>query len=137
METEVVLSKYNSLINRSFLSLQQIRFKNLDIQFFHNHPILLLNISVVFESITINSPLDGTQKRQLADKLIDIKSLFCFLHTAWDRFYLGSFVIVGDGELEKANERQLSALQLTHYKVYLVAIRKVRDKRRKMQVVCV
>jgi hypothetical protein len=116
------LIKYNDLIDQSFLALYEQRTKNeLSAQHFEHFPIRLLNISVIFETVSQDSLLKDEQQELIINKLIDIKSLFFFLDNSMDRFYLGAFEIIGNGELEKADERTISWLQLTHYKVYLIS----------------
>ena len=121
MDTLPVIEQYNNLIDKSYLGLWYRKFKSeLAPENFNQFPISLLDISKIYNSITEETEFDEKIKKLISDKLIDIKSLFFFLINSTDRFYLGTFEIIGNGELEKADEKTISWLQLTHYKVYLI-----------------
>lgn len=121
MDTLRILEQYNNLIDKSYIGLWNRKFKSeLALENFQQFPIALLDISKIYSAITKETEFDEKMKRLISDKLIDIKSLFFFLTNSTDRFYLGAFEIIGNGELEKADEKTISWLQLTHYKVYLI-----------------
>lgn len=122
MDIETVLENFNNLIDKSYLGLWKRRFNSeLEAENYRHFPIALLDITKIFMAIINQSAFDEEKKRLISDKLIDIKSLFFFLDNSTDRFYIGAFEIIGNGEFEKADEKTLSWLQLTHYKVYLIS----------------
>ena len=122
MENLKVLIGFDALINKSYLGLwERKRNAPLDIVYFKCFPLSLLNIPEIYETIINKSCFEIEQKISISNKLIDIKSLFFFLRNSSDRFYLEPFEIIGNGELEKADEKQISWLQMTHYKVYLIS----------------
>ena len=121
MDTLQVIEQYNALIDRSYLGLWSRKFgSELELDKFKQFPIALLDISKIYNVVINQTKYEEGLERLISDKLIDIKSLFFFLTNSTDRFYIGAFEIIGNGELEKADEKTLSWLQLTHYKVYLI-----------------
>jgi hypothetical protein len=116
------LNEYNKMIDRTALEFyQRSKFNGLlSEEYFNNFPLKLLDIAKIYRSLKKTSTFDTSVGRHLSEKLIDIKTLFFFLDNSMDKFYLGTTVIVGNGELHKVNERSISLIQHNHYKVYLI-----------------
>ena len=116
------LVDYNEMIDRNYLELFERRYKSkLPQSNFQEFPIKLLNIANIFESVTEKYKPQKTAALHLSEKLVDIKTLYFFLDNCHSFFYLGTTLIVGNGELEKVNINTLSLLQGNHYKVYLIS----------------
>lgn len=116
------LNEYNNLINKSCIGLIKREYNyDLELDKFKNFPICKLNIPNIYDSILSSSPHLDSQKQLISDKLIDIKTLYFYLGNSQSRFYLDAFEIVGNGELEKADEKAVLWLQSTHYQVYLIS----------------
>ncbi len=85
-------------------------------------PLYRFNIAAIYESICDNQMVPDTLMQKCADKLIDIKLMYCYLDTLQEHFYLGPTLIVGNNELEKLNPNTISMLREDHYKVFLLSV---------------
>lgn len=87
-----------------------------------NWPLYKFNISDVYKSICENQTVPEDLKESCANKLIDIKLMYCYLDTLLEHFYWGTTLIVGNNNLERLNPNTVSMLRQNHYKVYLISV---------------
>lgn len=117
------LRNYNQMINASYHNLILMKFPNIQIEDenFSLFPLIRFDVFQIYNSYCNKSLYSDSLKRLIIDKLLDIKSLFFYLVTLNDRFYIGSFEVIGNGEVEKMTERQVLWLQKSHYKVFILS----------------
>ena len=84
-------------------------------------PEIEFDVGAAVEALSQSGSWDDRWLSTLGYKLVDIKMLYGFLKTTNDYFYLGTTLIVGNGEFHKLNPATLSLLREDHYRVYLVA----------------
>jgi hypothetical protein len=123
IDIEKRLLDYNKLINRSYLGLLERKFggNKISENDFKEFPISFFNILKIYVNITSIDEYSEENKQQISNRLLDIKSLFFFLNSPRNPFYIDTFEIIGNGELENGDERHLLWLQSTHYKVYIIS----------------
>ena len=123
IDFEKRLLDYDNLINKSYLGLFERKFNGNKINEndFKKFPISYFNIFKIYNGIISTADYSESNKQQISNRLLDIKSLFFFLNSPRNPFYIDSFEIIGNGELENGDERHLLWLQGTHYKVYLIS----------------
>jgi hypothetical protein len=85
-------------------------------------PLYRFNIQSIYKSIRDGKLVPEELREKCAYKLIDIKLIFCYLLTAFQLFYKGTTLIVGNNEIAKLNPNTISLLRGNHYKVYLITI---------------
>lgn len=85
-------------------------------------PLHRFNILSIYRTIRADKVVPQDQLQKCADKLIDMKLMYCYLTTSFEQFYKGPTVIVGKNQLEKLNPRTISLLRGDHYKVYLISV---------------
>ena len=85
-------------------------------------PLYQFKILAIYKSIVENQVISEDLYQKCADKLIDIKLMYCYLDTLLEHFYWGTTLIVGENKLEKLNPNTISLLREDHYKVYLLSV---------------
>jgi len=123
MDIESKIGIFEEKIEEYFLSclpsgLQQLEDKS----FLQEWPLYKFNIQSIYRSIQDSKLVPENLIEKCADKLIDIKLMFCYLNTTTEYFYRGPTLIVGNNKLEKLNPNTISLLRENHYKVYLISV---------------
>ncbi len=121
IESQVVI--FENKIEEYFLSCLPRNFQYLqDKSFPQESPLHRFNIQSIYKSIRDGKLVPEELTEKCAYKLIDIKLVFCYLLTAFQLFYRGTTLIVGNNEITKLNPNTISLLRADHYKVYLITI---------------
>jgi hypothetical protein len=123
METEKKITTFESKIHEYYSACLRRGVRRTATQSsLKNWPLYKLNIASIYKSICDKQMVPEELRGQCADKLIDIKLMYCFLDTLLEHFYWGTTLIVGNNQLEKLNPNTISMLRGNHYKVYLLSV---------------
>ena len=123
MDIESKVNIFEEKIEEYFLSCLPREITRLeDKSFLKEWPLYKFNISSIYRIICDNNLVFQELLNNCADKLIDIKLIYCYLYTTIWHFYRGVTEIVGNNRLERLNPNTISLLRENHYKVYLISV---------------
>jgi hypothetical protein len=123
METDNKITLFEEKIQEDYRVCLQKGIRRIAVHLsLQDWPLYKFNIAAIYKSICDNQMVPNGLKEKCADKLIDIKMMYCHLDTLMEHFYWGITLIVGNNQLEKLNPNTMSLLRENHYKVYLLAV---------------
>jgi len=123
METQIKITLFEDKIQEYYQACLQKGIRRTAVHSsLQNWPLYRFNIAAIYKSICDNQMVPDDLKEKCADKLIDIKMMYCYLDTLMEHFYWGTTLIVGNNQLEKLNPNTVSMLRENHYKVYLLSV---------------
>jgi len=123
MDTEAKIKVFEEKIQEYYLACLQRGVRCIAVySSLQEWPLFKFSICTIYKSICDNQVVPEDLREKCADKLIDIKLMYCYMDTLMEHFDWGMTPIVGNNELEKLNPHTMSMLRQNHYKVYLLSV---------------
>ena len=101
MEIETKIRLFEDKLQEYYLACLQKGIRRTAVHSsLENWPLYEFNITTIYKSICDNQMVPDDLKEKCADKLIDIKLMYCYLDTLMEHFYWGITLVVGNNQLE-------------------------------------